>query len=47
MFPVIVCEQFGWTYEEYLNAPQWMLDLIAEKMNVDAQIAKRAAEKAK
>ena len=37
MLVVSVCENFGWTYEEYLNQPQFFLDLIVEKMKIDNQ----------
>lgn len=37
MFMVIVCEKFGWTYYEYLEQPTFFVDLIREKMSIDAQ----------
>lgn len=37
MFMVEVCERFGWTYNEYLEQPTSFIDLIREKMRIDAQ----------
>jgi hypothetical protein len=32
MFPVWVCETYGWTYQEYLEQPVWFIHLIREKL---------------
>lgn len=32
-----VCQEFGWTYQEYMNTPKWFVDLIVEKMMRDAK----------
>lgn len=29
---VVICEMYGWTYEEYQNQPTFFLQLIKEKM---------------
>jgi hypothetical protein len=36
---VVICEMFGWTYDEYLSQPIEFLELIREKMKIDAQKA--------
>ena len=35
MFVVSICEATGWTYEEYLDQPEWFVDLFAEKLKID------------
>lgn len=29
---IAICQEFGWTYEEYQSQPDWFLRLIREKM---------------
>jgi len=40
MIPVVICEMYGWTYQEYMLQPVWFIDLIMFKMGVDAEKAK-------
>lgn len=40
-----VCEKYGWTYLEYLEQPEWFLDVIAIKMDIEAKVrAKKEQE---
>lgn len=32
MLMVAICQEFGWTYQEYMNQPNFFLTLIREKM---------------
>ena len=32
---VSIMHEFGWTYEEYINTPTYVLTLITEKMQRD------------
>ena len=32
---VILCEKFGWTYQEYLKQPHWLLELYKSKSIID------------
>lgn len=32
MFMVAICQEFGWTYEEYTRQPDFFIELIREKM---------------
>lgn len=34
---VVICEAFGWTYQQYHEQPLPFLNLIKEKMRLDAQ----------
>lgn len=47
MQAVHVCEKYGWTYDEYQSQPQWFLDLIRERMKVDAQRSENEAKRKK
>lgn len=46
MFIVTVCEMFGWTYQEYLDTPAFIIELIKEKMMRDNKEKERAIKKA-
>lgn len=45
MIVVAICKEFGWTYQEYCEQPQPFIDLIKEKMKVDAQVAQKELKK--
>jgi len=40
-------ERFGWTYDEYRGQPQFILDLIHEKLRIDGEKSKIEVDKAK
>jgi hypothetical protein len=44
---VQICEDFGWTYEQYLSQPQHFLTLIREKMRIDAKRKEQELNKTK
>jgi hypothetical protein len=39
---VVICQEMGWTYQEYLDAPNWFINLLVEKMNQDGKEMKKA-----
>ena len=41
MLIVTVCEKYGWDYNQYMAQPSWFLDLVALKMRLDNEEAKR------
>lgn len=43
---VIVCQEMGWTYWEYMNQPSWFLDLVMKKLQIDNEKQIDAMEKA-
>ena len=47
MIIVEICEKFSWDYNTYLAQPVWFIDLIMERMKIDAQKAQREELKAK
>lgn len=34
---VVLCQRMGWDYWTYLSQPTWFVDLLMEKMNIDAK----------
>ena len=42
-----ICEKFGWTLEQYLNQPNWFLDIIKEKMRVEGEYQRKQEKDAK
>lgn len=45
MLPVIICEKYGWTYDQYLDQPVPFINLIVERMRIDALEAAQQAKK--
>ena len=45
MLAVQICEDFGWSYDTFLDQPTWFIDLIIEKKQIDAKRAKEEARK--
>ena len=45
MQTVVICETYGWTYQEFLAQPTFFIDLIREKMKIDAQKQERDLKK--
>lgn len=45
MQAVVICEAFGWTFQEYLDQPEFFVELIREKMKIDAQRAEKQSKK--
>ena len=44
---VAVCEKMGWDYFIYNEQPQWFIDLIIAKMNLDAKHLSQQMRKGK
>lgn len=44
---VSLCEKMSWTFEEYLDQPEWFIKLLLEKMFADARHENRQARKMK
>jgi len=45
MQAVAIMQEFGWTYQEYLDSPKFILTLIVEKMRRDRKEQELAANK--
>ena len=37
VFIVLVCRNMGWTYDEYINAPQWFVDVLEGIMSAEKE----------
>jgi len=46
MLMIEVCQLFHWDYYTYLSQPVWFIDMILEKMRIDAK-KQQSAESAK
>lgn len=44
---VAICQEFGWTYQEYMSQPTFFLTLIREKMQRDNKERERELNKMK
>jgi len=33
-------EEYHWSYDEYMNTPQWIIDTILEKRQIDYKLNK-------
>jgi hypothetical protein len=40
-----ICERMGWTYDEYMDQPAWLLDLLVHKMEIEAKKEKSLTNK--
>lgn len=47
MQAVAICQEFGWTYEEYLNQPTFFLAAIREKWTRDRKAEELKAKQMK
>lgn len=45
MFMLIICEKFGWGYDEFLSQPVWFIDALRQKMIVDNKRDEMAAKR--
>jgi hypothetical protein len=43
---IVVMKDFGWTYQEYMDTPAFILSVIMEKMRIDQKKEKMAAKRA-
>lgn len=34
-FVAHICKDYGWTYQEFLNTPQWFIEAILDKIEVE------------
>lgn len=40
MLAALICKEYGWTYDEYLNQPAYWLDLITSMLQADGESSK-------
>ena len=34
---VLLCDAYGWTYQEYIMQPKWFIELLVGKRMIDAK----------
>jgi len=42
---VAVCQEMGWTYYEYMEQPNWFLELVRMKLQMDSEKIKKEIQK--
>jgi hypothetical protein len=42
---VAICEQYGWTYQEYEQQPAFFITLIKERMRIDTKAQELEAKR--
>jgi len=44
---VSICQEMGWTYQEYMEQPRWFIDLLRDKLQIDSENIRKQINKAK
>ncbi len=44
LFPIIVCEKMGWTYQQYLEQPKWFISGLSAMWSAQAKIANKKTD---
>jgi L-asparaginase II len=47
MFMAAICQEFGWTYNEYMEQPHYFIQAIREKLIRDRKREERELNKAR
>lgn len=42
---VMLCEKFGWTYQELISQPWWFAEIVKIQLRVDGEKHKRDMKK--
>ncbi len=45
MFIAVTCQEYGWTYQEYMSQPIWFIELVRQKMVIDSKNHEMAMKK--
>ena len=45
MEAVSICQEMGWTYDEYVNNPTWFLELLKSKYLWDSERMKKESDR--
>ena len=45
MSVVVVCQEMGWTYLEYVEQPSWFLSMVMDKLQIDSRKAKQEIDR--
>ena len=47
MLIVSICQEMGWTYQEYMEQPKWFIDLVKDKLQIDGENIRKQINKTK
>lgn len=42
---VAICQEFGWDYYQYMAQPKWFIEILKDKLEIDAEKSKQANKK--
>lgn len=42
---VAICQEMGWDYYQYIEQPNWFLDMVRIKLRTDSERMKREMDK--
>ena len=42
---IMMCDYMKWTYLDYIDQPNWFIELLSEKMNEDARHQNQSQKK--
>jgi len=45
MMIAVICKEYHWTYDEYMNTPSWFLELVKIKYRLDSEKIKKELQK--
>jgi len=40
-----ICQETGWTYQEYMAQPKWFIDSLKDKLQIDSKNMKKELNK--
>jgi len=44
---VSICQEMGWTYQEYMKQPVWFVNLLMDKLGIDSENIRKRINKTK
>ncbi|MHA1347411.1 MAG: hypothetical protein ACTSO3_13510 [Candidatus Heimdallarchaeaceae archaeon] len=44
---VAICQEMKWTYWDYMEQPNWFLDLVSQKLQIDSEKIRKEIDKTK
>lgn len=44
---VSICQEMGWTYQEYMEQPIWFIDSLKDKLQIDSENMRKQMRKTK
>lgn len=44
---VSICQEMGWTFDEYMKQPNWFLNMLKDKLKIDTEKVGKEYERLK